>query len=185
MNRPEAGDELLIAQFKDTGRTSFLDDLFARHMGMVRSMVYSMVLNDADADDLAQDIFIRAGKALGRFEGRSRFSTWLYRIAMNTTHRFLRTRSARPLDPLEHEDCPVPEHGHPDRSAMAGELDRAIADALDELAPALRAAIVLTVIQDVPVSDAARVEGCSTATMYWRVHRARKQLRAELGRYLS
>jgi RNA polymerase sigma-70 factor, ECF subfamily len=186
MSGREQTDEELIAGFKETGQSCFLDKLVGRHAGIVRSMIYPMVFNNADADDLTQEVFIRAVKGLDRFEGRACFRTWLYRIAMNTTHHFLAKRRKQHIHEGEPEtDCPAPEKDHPDRRAMAGELDRAISCALEALAPTLRAAIMLTILQDIPILEAARIEDCSPATMYWRIHKARRRLREELGRYLS
>ena len=186
MSLLEEADEQLIACFKETGQARFLDTLFGRYIRIVRNMIYPMVLNDADADDLTQEVFVRAAKGMRQFEGRSRFSTWLYRIAMNTTHRFLAVRTSRPVFEGEPEtDCPAPGRDHPDRRAMAGELDRAMALALEKLPPAWRAAIMLTVLQDIPILEAARIEACTPATMYWRIHKARRQLREELGRHWS
>ena len=68
---------------------------------------------------------------------------------------------------------------------MDAELQGQIERALAELRPSLRTAIVLTGLQGMDVAEAAQVEGCSRATMYWRVHKARKQLRLRLNRYLS
>jgi RNA polymerase sigma factor (sigma-70 family) len=67
------------------------------------------------------------------------------------------------------------------RAELASEVDAALAD----LSPRLRAAIVLTSLQHMSVSEAAQVEGCTRATMYWRIHQARKLLKRRLGKYLS
>ena len=186
MNGLEQADEQLIKGFRQTGQPRILDELFGRYVGIVRGMIYPMVLNNADADDLTQEVFIRAARALDRFEGRARFPTWLYRIAMNTTHSFLARRMKRHIHEGEPEtECAAPEKDHPDRRVMAGELDCAISCALEALPPTLRAAVVLTILQDIPIPEAARIEACSPATMYWRIHKARRQLREELGRHLS
>jgi len=145
-----------------------------------------MILNESDADDLTQEVFLRAVRGLAGFRGESRFSTWLYQIAMNTTHSFLRRQGRRPPAPeaalAEKADC---LDSAPDRLAMAGELDRAITVAVDSLPPALRAAVVLTMLQGMDVREAAEIEGCAAATMYWRIHKARKVLKRRLGKYLT
>jgi RNA polymerase sigma-70 factor (ECF subfamily) len=66
---------------------------------MVRSMLYQMVLNDADADDLTQEVFLRVVRGLGQFDGRARFPTWLYRIVMNTARTFLGKKGKSPAHP--------------------------------------------------------------------------------------
>jgi RNA polymerase sigma-70 factor (ECF subfamily) len=77
-------------------------------------------------------------------------------------------------------DLPVAVHSHPDETVMAREADAQLTAALAELAPSLRSAIVLTKIHGMSVREAARAEGCLAATLYWRVHQARKLLRARL-----
>ena len=73
----------------------------------------------------------------------------------------------------------------PDRLAMAGELNGAITAAIGSLSPALRAAVVLTTLQGLGVHEAAKIEGCTTATMYWRIHKARNILKKRLEKYLT
>jgi RNA polymerase sigma-70 factor, ECF subfamily len=185
-DRTAGSDEDLVRCFQRTGATEPLNELVSRHLGTVRRMVYAMVLNDADADDLSQEILVRALQALPRFEHRSRFSTWLYRIAMNVTRSFLATRARSPLQPAD----PLPESGdpatpRPDGRLLNHELDAEIAAALAELPPKLRAALVLTAIQGLGVAEAARIERCVVPTLYWRIHQARKQLHKRLARYLN
>lgn len=177
-------DEQLVGLFGSTGDSRHFDELVRRHIGKVRSMVYSMVMNNADADDLTQEIFVRAAKGLRSFRGDARFSSWLYRIATNTTCSFLNKcrRSCmeyRSETPEVADGNPVPG----ERMA-AREDDRGVEEAMASLSPSLRSAIVLTAIQDMSVREAAKVEGCLTATMYWRVHRARRILRTKLGRII-
>lgn len=170
-----------IARFRETGEVGLLNEWVHRHLPGVRAMIYAMVLNHADADDLTQEVFVRAVRGLGSFRGKSKFFTWLCAIAMNTTRSFL-ARKARspvanePLDPA----VSAPGHARPDQRMMAGELDNRISTALAKLSPRLRAAIVLTILQDLSVAEAARIEGCNRATLYWRVHQARKKLRTML-----
>jgi len=152
----------------------------------VRSMLYRMVLNEADADDLTQDVFLRVLNGLGQFDGRACFSTWLYRIVMNTAHTFLRRRARSPVRPSDRLAAfPDRNHPQPDQAAMARELDADIAAALAALPASLRAAIVLTAIHKLDGREVAKIEGCSAATVYWRVHKARKILKQLLGHYLT
>lgn len=185
MNGTGAGDEHLIACFQETGEARHLDELFRRHLGRIRGLVYGMVLHDADADDVTQEIFVRVARSIDRFQGSARFSTWLYRVALNTTRTFLRRRAARPTADEAAEDCPEPGRHQPDQRALQAELDGQVARALQGLPEAWRAALVLTVLQEVPVREAARIEGCTASTLYWRIHQARRHLRAQLGSYRS
>ena len=178
-------DEELVGSFQQSGEMRHLDELVQRHVTKVRSMVYAMVLNHADADEVTQEIFIRMTSGVGAFRHRARFSTWLYRIAMNTAHSFLARRARRPLEhQAEPPDRPDRAPG-PDGTLAAKESDAEVERAMADLSPSLRAAISLTAIQGLDVREAARAEGCLAATMYWRVHEARKRLKKRLARHLA
>jgi RNA polymerase sigma-70 factor (ECF subfamily) len=178
-------DEELIAAYQKLGQEQAVDELLRRYVGKVRALVYQMVLNDSDADDLTQEILLRAFRGLSGFNGKSQFSTWLYRVAMNATYSFLDRRGRSPVSyqaqPPESLEASASQ---PDRAAMQAELEGKVGAALAELSPKLRAAIVLTTIQQMSPAEAAEIEGCSTATIYWRIHEARKLLKRRLEEYL-
>lgn len=184
MTRVEPSDERLVQEFRSGGPPSILDELVRRHTGRVLALLRQMGLGAADADDVAQEVFLRAFRGLDGFDGRSRFSTWLCRIALNAAKTFLgrRTRDARRERQAE---SPGDRLVASDDAILCRELDAEIAAALDDLSPPLRAALVLTVLQGVGIAEAAKIEGCSMATVYWRVHQARKVLKVRLRRYLQ
>jgi RNA polymerase sigma-70 factor (ECF subfamily) len=158
-----------------------MDALVRRHIGGVHAMIGHMVLNHADADDLTQEVFLRAARGLASFRGDAQFSTWLYRIAMNVARGFLKREGARVVYSSEK----LPESldpASPDAAdeVMGRELDARITGAIAALSPALRAAIALTALHGLGEREAAAVEGCSVPAMYWRVHKARKMLRKRL-----
>ncbi|MBM79906.1 MAG: hypothetical protein CMJ78_04850, partial [Planctomycetaceae bacterium] len=135
-------------------------------------------------DDLTQDTLLKAIRSLDRFEGRSEFSTWLCRIAMNTVHSHLSRHRCSPVA----FQADVPEaraKATVDESLLESELQNDIDNAISQLTPKLRAAVVLTSLQGQSPEQAAEVENCSTATMYWRIHEARKQLKKYLARHLT
>jgi RNA polymerase sigma-70 factor (ECF subfamily) len=179
-----ASDEELLAGYRRTTDPGLLDELVRRHLGLVRSVVFPMVLNHSIADDLTQETFLRAIDHLGQFDGRAKFSTWLVRVAMNTTRSYL-ARQGR--SPVEFRDClPEPcETAAVDHEPLAKELRGQIEAALAELSPRLRGAIVLVGIKGLNPSEAAQIEGCTTATIYWRLHQARQQLKRRLEQYLA
>lgn len=185
MDEVSPTDEELIVSYRESGDSRFLDELFARHMGIVRGMMYQMALNHADADDWTQEVFLRAARGIHGFNGRARFTTWLYRVAMNCAKTQLGRRARNPVQDLEtmpeREDSRAPR---PDRAASAADTDVRIHDALSRLSPKLRAAISLTIMQNITLPEAARIEGCATATMYWRVHEARRLLKKSLAEFL-
>lgn len=163
-----------------------MSELIQRHMAPVRAMVYPMVLNHADADDLVQDIFIRVNRGIHRFRKKAQFSTWLYRIAMNTTRSFLR-RKYRAPEQAELEKHPAASETSPcpGDNLVHAELDRDIQQALDALPEKLRAAVVLCILQEMEPAEAAQIQQCTRATMYWRIHEARKILKNHLGHHLT
>ena len=185
MSEAEPTDEELIAVFRESGDARVLSGLVREHVPRVRTMIFRMVLNESDADDLTQEVFLRAFRGIAGFRGKSEFSTWLYRIAMNTTRSFL-SRPNRPL-PMPEEvlvDRADVASATPEQLAIAGELDGAVTAAIGSLPTHLRAAVVLTILQGMDVREAAKIERCAAATMYWRIHKARKTLKKLLGRYL-
>ena len=186
MSEPRSTDEALLAAFKESGRSETLNDLISCHVGKVWAMVFQMVLNEADADDLTQQVFVRAIRGIPSFRGQSQFSTWLYRIAMNTVRGFFRGRKRVP--PVHEDALANRVDGQafaPEQFAMANELDGELTAAMHCLPATLRAAIVLTSLKGLDASQAADIEGCSTATMYWRIHKARKTLKKRLAKYLQ
>ncbi len=179
-------DEQLVAAWRASGDRAALEALATRHLATVRRMVHSMTLDDALADDLAQDVLLRAFRSLGSFEGRSRFTTWLYRIAMNTVHRALDRRRRSLIDVgAALPDGIAARTESPEARAVRGEFDGAVGRALAALPLKLRAAIVLVTIEELDPAEAARIEGCTRATIYWRLHEARKRLAASLREHVT
>jgi RNA polymerase sigma-70 factor (ECF subfamily) len=179
-------DEQLIAVYRDSGQREALDELTERHLGRVRAMIYTMVLDKSLADDLTQEVFLRAFRGLASFDGRSRFSTWLYRVTMNTIRGFLARHRRSPVSFRAKlpDGCHLSSE-HPEAVAMQSELESAVEAALRDLPPKLRAAMVLITLQRMDVGEAARIEGCTRATMYWRLHEARKRLKRRLKGHLA
>jgi len=179
-------DEQLVAAWRQSGDRGPLETLAARHVATVRRMVHSMTIDDTLTDDLVQEVFLKAFRRLGSFEGRARFTTWLYRIAMNTVHDAVARRLRAPIDaraslPLD----AVARIDPPDALAERAEFDGTVGRALARLPPKFRAAIVLVAIEELDPADAARIEGCTRATIYWRLHEARKRLAASLREHIA
>ncbi len=181
-----ASDKQLIDCYLESGERHALDELVGRYLGKVRGTVYPMVLDASLADDLTQEVFLRAIRGLAHFDGRASFSTWLYRVAMNTTHSFLARRDRSPVTfQPELPDRPHEAGESSQGAAVDDGMDEAIRAALADLPPKLRAAVVLITLEDMEPAEAARIEGCATATIYWRLHKARKQLKECLERHLK
>lgn len=177
-------DAQLVATWQQTGHRGALETLVGRHLPTVRKMVFSLVLDDDAADELTQEVFLRAIRALGSFRGESEFSTWLYRIAVNCARSGLSQRRRIPRESLAAANVRVRD-ASAHEEAVTQELDSAIQEALSKLKPHLRTTVALICLDGLDASEAAEIEGCRVATIRWRLHEARRQLRKSLKKYLS
>lgn len=179
----EITDPELVVRFTENGDIASFNELIGRHIGRIRAIIYGIVLKNADADDLTQEVFLKVMDNAPRFKHKARFSTWLYRIALNTTTDFLRRRGRRPIDYPGDLSPEADRAASPADALMAEEVGGLVDDAMAELTPDLRTAVVLTLIQGFSAGEAARIAGCLPATMYWRVHQAKKILHKRLAGY--
>lgn len=177
-------DEQLVLWSQQPGGEVAMSKLVARHVESVRGLVFPMVLDDGVADDLTQEAFLRALRALPEFRGKASFGTWLHRIALNTTYSYLERKQRSPVEFHARLPESAVSRFEPGSALETAELDQQVRAALAELSPKLRAAIVMTGFQQLSVRQAAGIEGCTVATMYWRIHEARKQLRSKLEPWL-
>ena len=169
-------------------------DAFAELVVVLGARVYGALRRfglDADeADEVAQEVFVRAWRGLARFQERSQFSTWLYRIAFNEAQRRLSRRSPARAEPEPDRQDPIvsvqesPELG-PEAQTLSHEFARTLERALDELPADWRAAVVLRDVEGLSTHDAAEVVGVREAAFKSRLHRGRMQLRALLEPYLQ
>jgi RNA polymerase sigma-70 factor (ECF subfamily) len=173
-------DRELILEYQESGASQHFEALLARHIGKVRGMIYATVLDHHDTDDLAQEVFLRVARHLHKFDGRAAFSTWLHRITMNAVYDFLRRRQRSPIEHWETLPDPGTSHGAPDAAARGSEDTAHIHAAMQALPPTLRTAITLTSIHGMRPGEAAKAVNCLPATMYWRLHEARRRLKSAL-----
>ena len=185
METPAPSDDQLLALLRESGQAGAAEDLIRRHLPRVNGLVYQMVLDESVADDLTQEVFLRALRNLSGFRHQASFSTWLCRVALNTTYSYLKAARNSPLRYCSDLPEDRSREPSPEGPVLEAELDGEIRAALSELSPKLRAAMVLTSLEGLNVKEAARIEGCTTATMYWRIHHARKKLRHRLKNWLS
>lgn len=178
-------DKQLIELFRESGQQDAIDELVRRHLSRIRAMVFQMVHDDTEADDLTQEIFLRAVRGVDKFDGRAEFSTWLYRVAMNTTYSYLKRRSRSPVEfRSELAELMLSSGSTPDQGILQAELVSEVETAVASLSPTLRGAVVLVCLQGLSPAEAADIEGCSTATIHWRVHEGRRKLKHILQEHL-
>ncbi len=184
--------ELLIALRQ--GEAAAFQQLFDTYSDKIYRLAFGLLQNEAEAEGVVQDSFLRLFEYLDRFEGRSKLETWLYRVAYNVSMDRLRKR--RPLLSLDSEmnenDEPIPVptilmdwRNVPElclaEAEICVELDKAIA----MLSEKLRAAFILYEVEGLSIKDSAEVLGISASATKVRLHRARLTLRECLAAYFA
>jgi RNA polymerase sigma-70 factor, ECF subfamily len=191
MNQPTtdpADERALIARAR-AGDESAFAQLVTEHSARVYGALRRFGLNPEEADEVAQEVFLRAWRGLARFEERSRFSTWLYRIAFNEAQRRLARRpppaaSSQAGDEDAIAALPAAIDRGPQARALDREFEQTLEQALAELPDDLRAAVVLRDLEGLSTEEAAAAAGVRQAALKSRLHRGRMQLRALLEPYL-
>jgi RNA polymerase sigma-70 factor (ECF subfamily) len=192
--KPPVADDLLLVRRAQKGDLSAYDDLVRRYQGRVYATIYHMTAHHEDANDLAQDAFIKAYRALGTFKGQSSFFTWLYRIAVNRTLNFLEQRKNRNHMSLNDLDLDA-EHDPdllefisdrtPRRDIALAELQQKLNAALQKLSETHRMVVTLHDIQGLSHDEIGKIMDCNAGTVRSRLFYARQQLQAQLTRYLK
>lgn len=183
MTSPSEAELLEAAQKGD--RRAF-GRLVALHQRRIYPCAVQMLGAGGDAEDAVQETFVRAWRAIDRFDGRSQLSTWLYRICVNVCLNHIRKRKRHVAsdiaDPRIPEPSADPTQGATDpRHALeARQLSARIANALEGLSETLRTTVILVLVNGMPQKEAGEVLGCSEGTIAWRIHEARRRLRIAL-----
>lgn len=185
----ENPDDFLVEEARQGGAEAFAE-LVRRHRNKVYGIIHSMTRNASDTDDLAQEVFLSAYRALPSFNMNSRFSTWLYRISVNTTLSFLKRRSrekgrAEFREDLVDADRTTGVPDSPEDRSVRQELSARVEKAVEALPQPFRTSFLLVAVQGLSHAEAAQVLGCSENTVSWRLHKARKLLRARLQPFLA
>ncbi|HEV8324988.1 MAG TPA: sigma-70 family RNA polymerase sigma factor [Myxococcota bacterium] len=185
MARNWSGEEVTeLVRRARTGSSRAFAELVRRYRPRIYALGLHLTGSASDADDIAQEVFLRAYNALDTFEGRGEFFSWLYRIALHLALNQKRNRARRggPAldDPRVEFAVAVDAHGDPRRAAALRQLYRRLIGALDHLTPVLRSTVVLVALQGMSHAEAADVLDTNAGTIAWRIHEARQRLRAEL-----
>jgi RNA polymerase sigma-70 factor (ECF subfamily) len=184
---PDPTEAHLIERARRGEKAAF-GRLIRMHQRRIYACAIRMLGDRGEAEDAVQETFLRAWRALDRFDGRAELSTWLYRICINVSLNAIRRRKRVDLsDPDLPSPVADPTQGltDPRDGAQALQLYARLARALDQLSPSLRATVVLVLIEGMPQKEASEVLGCSEGTIAWRVHEARRRLRAALADHLE
>jgi RNA polymerase sigma-70 factor (ECF subfamily) len=181
---PAEGEAALVERARGGDRAAF-EELVRRHADRLYAIVLRFVSDGDEAQEVTQEAFLRAWQGIGRFEGRSRFFTWLYRIGINEAKR----RAARrpPAIVVSLEDEPIPEAPDwseaPDARLEQADVRRVVEHAIRALPIEYRAPIVLRDVEGLSTREAAEVIDVGEAAFKSRLHRARLAVRRALDEY--
>jgi RNA polymerase sigma factor (sigma-70 family) len=187
-------DDAVLVRSAQAGDLDAYDSLVRRFQERIYATVYHMTSNHEDANDLTQEAFIRAYRALKSFKGDSSFFTWVYRIAVNRTINFLKQRrkhvqlSLNDLDlNAEHDPSLVAliSEQNPRRNLNLSELQQRLNEAMLKLSEVHRLVVTLHDIQGLSHNEISKIMDCNTGTVRSRLFYARQQLQAHLSDYLK
>ena len=181
--RAEAGDIALVRRVQKGDKAAF-DALVLKYQHKVLKLVQRYVRNPAEAEDIAQEAFIKAYRALPAFRGDSAFYTWLYRIASNTAKNALVASRRRPVSyDLDLQDgsqvqaqARLADAETPEALALTDEIRRTVNEAIEALPDDLRLAIVLRELEGLSYEEIARTMECPVGTVRSRIFRAREAI---------
>ncbi|NOR41579.1 MAG: RNA polymerase sigma factor RpoE [Gammaproteobacteria bacterium] len=180
-------DQALVERVQKGDKQAF-DVLVLKYQNKIIQLVYRYVHDPDEARDVAQEAFIKAYKAIGRFRGESAFYTWIYRIAINTAKNYLVASGRRPprsdidaQDAEQYEGATgLKEYATPERVLMRDEIQETIAKAIDELPDDLRTAITLRELEGLSYEEIAQTMECPIGTVRSRIFRARDAIDSKL-----
>jgi RNA polymerase sigma-70 factor (ECF subfamily) len=176
----DADDLTLVDAARDGDHDAFTA-LVNRHGGKVRGVAWRVLGNADDAEDAAQEAFVRAYRALPKFRGQSSFASWIHRITLNVCHDMLRARRARyadaPLTEVAEESLRDPDHySDPQRVVLGAEFRSELSAALEHIHPSYRTAILLHDQDGLTISRIAQLTAVPVPTAKARLRRGRMQL---------
>jgi len=180
-------DQALVERVQKGDKQAF-DVLVLKYQNKIIQLVYRYVHDSDEARDVAQEAFIKAYKAIGRFRGESAFYTWIYRIAINTAKNYLVASGRRPpradidaQDAEQYEGATgLKEYATPERVLLKDEIQETIARAIDELPDDLRTAITLRELEGLSYEEIAQTMECPIGTVRSRIFRARDAIDSKL-----
>ena len=180
MEPGEESDRLLESQ---QGNAAAFGQIVRCYQRAVHRVAYALTRNAGDADDVTQDTFLRAWKAIGRFRVGEPLYPWLARIAMNASFSLMRSRKRRPevaLEPLVETGAQWASGSDPVEDAAASERDERLASAYSALSEEHRGVLALRVVEDLSYDEIARALDVPVGTVMSRLSRARAELRSRL-----
>lgn len=185
-------DQLLVERVQK-GEQGAFDLLVRKYQHRILAVIGRYVSDHSEAQDVAQETFIRAYRALGNFRGDSAFYTWVYKIAINTAKNHLVALGRRPptddvaVDDAMHfsADSQLKDRATPENELLRQEIERHVTAAVDELPAELRMAITLREVDGLSYEDIAEAMNCPIGTVRSRIFRARDAIDRRIRPLLS
>ena len=180
-------DNVLVERTQQGDQAAF-GLLVEKYQHRLAKLVSRYIYDSAEVEDVCQEAFIKAYRAIGNFRGESAFYTWLYRIAVNTAKNYLISQGRRPpKSDIDAEDAvqieagaAMRETGTPEANALTRELAETVTRAVDNLPEDLKMAITLREIEGLSYDEIAEVMACPIGTVRSRIFRARDAIDREL-----
>lgn len=191
MTGPDITDQQLVARVQKGDKKAF-DLLVLKYQHKIMSLISRYLRNSDEVQDVAQEAFIKAYRALPNFRGESAFYTWMYRIAINTAKNYLVARQRRPpsididIDDAEHfeGDFDLKDIENPENILFGAELKEVVEKAIAALPDDLRTALTLREFEHLSYEDIAIAMDCPVGTVRSRIFRAReavdRQVKAQM-----
>ncbi len=198
----EDADARLVERLVARDERAF-NDVVRLYERRVFALALRMLGDRAEAEDVAQEVFVQVFKAIGTFRGESKLSTWIYRIAVNLTKnrtKYLKVRRAGEQDEITAMEervavggegggiatrGPVARVERPDEMMAGRETERVVREAILELEPTFRECLVLRDVEDLSYEEIGAITGLAEGTVKSRIHRARAQLKETVERVLG
>ena len=180
-------DQLLVERVQKGDKGAF-DLLILKYQHRIVSLVTRYVSDSAEAQDVAQEAFIKAYRAIGRFRGESAFYTWLYRIAINTAKNWIVAKNRRPpssdIDAVDAEQYGMSDRLHenstPENELLRQEIEQTVFETISTLPEDLRTAIMLREMDGMSYEEIATTMECPIGTVRSRIFRAREAIDEKL-----
>jgi RNA polymerase sigma-70 factor (ECF subfamily) len=192
MDQPRSDPDQELVKRTQAGDASAFDDLVVKYTPRLYGLVYNMTSNHEDTNDLLQDIFAKAYKAIRGFRGKSSFYTWIHSIAVNMTLNFLKKRGRRFHLSLDDVDASIQNDkefmdatatSSPVREADLSELQRRLNEAMMKLSDDHRAVVTMFHIQGMPHAEISKILRVSEGTVRSRLFYANRQLQNYLDEF--
>ncbi len=192
MDQPRIDEDKALVARAQAGDAAAFDDLVVKYSPRLYGLIYNMTSNHEDTNDMLQDVFAKAYRAIKGFRGKSSFYTWIHTIAVNMTLNFLKKRGRRYHLSLDDVDASIQNDkefieltstSSPVREADLSELQRRLNESMMKLSEEHRAVVTMFHIQGMPHAEISKILGVSEGTVRSRLFYANRQLQNYLDEF--